>query len=79
MSLHLPAPAWQKLQAFLDAHPTCQVLLHFHQGQVRRMDLCESVTVGQILLLDNTVAHAAHLCQRDDAMQTASREPSQQG
>ena len=77
MSLHIPAPAWQKLQAFLDAHPTCQVLFHFHQGKVRRMDLCEFVAVGQTLLLDNTVTHTAHLCQRDDAMHLARHEPSQ--
>lgn len=43
--MHYPIPAdlWHRLLAYISAHPTCEVTLHFHQGTARKMQLAETV------------------------------------
>lgn len=43
MSLRIAPGLWATLCDYLKAHPTCKVTLHQHEGQVRTLELTETV------------------------------------
>ena len=69
MSLRLPTPAWHRLQAFLTAHPTCQVLLHFHQGRVCKVEMQEAFKISDTDYVQGTVDNfVEYVTQSDDVV-----------